>query len=300
MFSNSSINGLPNRDIMILNILSGLIVIVGLMIVIVGYGYRSATKLPANNPESFLASGKKAGKVVVCIGDSITHGKVSHNYVDELENRYSNRDVSFVNAGINSELSYNVLLRIDQVVKCAPDFITILIGTNDASATLNEKNAARYVKKHNLPRVPNRHWYEENLTAIIDILQEKTTAKIGLLSLPPITEDRTHSGYQRVAEYSGFIKKLAGHRNLVYLPLNELMDEILQTRGSQMKSSYVAGKSGLMYKAIFSHYILRQSWDEIAESNGFVFLTDNLHLNLRGALLATELIDGFLAVSSPE
>lgn len=280
---------------MIRKILTGLMAIVAVMFVIVGYGYRSATKLPDNNPESFLASGKKAGKVVVCIGDSITHGRVSHNYVDELENRYRDRDVSFVNAGINSQLSYNVLQRIDQVVKCTPDFITILIGTNDASATLNEKNAARYVKKQNLPRVPHRHWYEENLTAIIDILQEKTTAKIGLFSLPPITEDRAHNGYQRTAEYSGFIKQLAGQRNLVYLPLNELMDEILKKKDGQMKSSYVAGESDLMYKAIFSRYILGQSWDEIAESNGFVFLTDNLHLNRRGALMATQLIDDFLA-----
>jgi len=62
-------------------------VIVAVMIVIVGYGYRSGTKLPDNNPESFLASGKTAGKVVVCIGDSITHGRVSHSYVDELKNR---------------------------------------------------------------------------------------------------------------------------------------------------------------------------------------------------------------------
>jgi lysophospholipase L1-like esterase len=202
-----------------------------------------------------------------------------------------------VNAGINSQLSYNVLQRIDQVIKCTPDFITILIGTNDVSATLNEKNAARYVKKQNLPRVPHRHWYEQNLNAIINILQEKTTAKIGLLSLPPITEDRTHNGYQRAAEYSGVIKQLAEKRNLVYLPLNELMDEILQKREGQMKSSYVAGESGVMYKAIFSRYILGQGWDEISESNGFVFLTDNRHLNRRGALMATQLIDDFLAVS---
>jgi lysophospholipase L1-like esterase len=282
---------------MIRKILIGLMGIVVVMIVIVGYGYRSATKLPDNNPESFLASGKKAGKVVVCIGDSITHGRVSHNYVDELENRYRDRGISFVNAGINSQLSYNVLQRIDQVIKCTPDFITILIGTNDVSATLNEKNAARYVKKQNLPRVPHRHWYEQNLNAIINILQEKTTAKIGLLSLPPITEDRTHNGYQRAAEYSGVIKQLAEKRNLVYLPLNELMDEILQKREGQMKSSYVAGESGVMYKAIFSRYILGQGWDEISESNGFVFLTDNRHLNRRGALMATQLIDDFLAVS---
>lgn len=278
-------------------ILTGLMIIVTVMVVIVGYGYKSATQLPHNNPESFLASGKTAGTVVVCIGDSITHGRVSHNYVDELENLHRNMDISFVNAGINSQLSYNVLQRIDQVVKCSPDFITILIGTNDVSATLNEKNAARYVKQQKLPQTPHRLWYEENLIAIIDILQEKTSAKIGLLSLPPITEDSTHNGYQRAAEYSGFIKQLAKQRNLVYLPLNELMDEILQKRGSQIKSSYRAGEYGLMYKAIFSHYILGQTWDDIAESNDFVFLTDNLHLNGRGALMAAELIDDFLNIS---
>lgn len=64
-----------------------------------------------------------------------------------------------------------------------------------------------------------------------------------------------------------------------------------------MKSSYVAGGFGLMYKAIFSRYILGQSWDQISERNNFIFLTDNLHLNRKGALMATELIDDFLAVS---
>lgn len=282
---------------MIKKILTWLVAIAAVMAVIVAYGYRSATKLPDNNPESFLVSGKKAEKVVVCIGDSITHGRVSHNYVDELENRHKDRGFSFVNAGINSQLSYNVLQRMDQVIKCSPDFITILIGTNDVSATLNEKNAARYVREQNLPQVPQRQWYEENLTAVIDILQKKTTAKIALLSLPPITEDRTHTGYRRAAEYSGFIKHLAERRNLVYLPLNEAMNGVLRKKGNQVKSSYVAGEYGLMYKAIFSRYILGQSWDEIADSNNFVFLTDNLHLNRRGAVMITELIYDFLTAS---
>ncbi len=32
--------------------------------------------------------------VVVCVGDSITHGRVSHNYVDELKNLHRNMDIS--------------------------------------------------------------------------------------------------------------------------------------------------------------------------------------------------------------
>lgn len=278
---------------MIKMILTGLMICVGVMMVGVGYGYRAATRLPDNSPKSFLASAKNAGTVVVCIGDSITHGRVSHNYVDELADRFRDKDVSFVNAGINSQLSYNVVQRIDEVVDCDPDFITIMIGTNDASATLNEKNSARYVKTQHLPRVPTRQEYEENLVAIIDVLQKKTRAKIGLLSLPPITEDRTHPGYGRAAEYSAIIRRVAGQYNLAYLPLNESMDAGLQTRNG--KSAYVAGESGLLYTAIFSRYLLGRSWDEISQNNGFFFLTDNLHLNSRGALMAADLIDNFLA-----
>ncbi|WDP83782.1 MAG: SGNH/GDSL hydrolase family protein [Desulfobacter sp.] len=279
---------------MIKKILICTVCIVGVVVVILGYGYQSATQLPDNTPKAFLASGKKAEKVVVCIGDSITHGRVSHNYVDELQARFQGQDVFFVNAGINSELAYNVLQRIDEVVKCSPDFITILIGTNDVSATLNEKNAARYVREQNLPRIPDPKWYEKNLIAIIDILRTKTRAQIGLLSLPPITEDRRHPGFARTREYSKIIKDLAAQHNLVYLPLNEKMNAVLQTRDPQMKSSYVAGEYKLMYKAIFSHYILGRTWDEIAENNDFVFLTDNLHLNGRGALTVAGLIEGFL------
>ncbi len=273
------------------------LIIVAVMVLILVYGYQSATRLPHNTPESFLASGKRSGKVVVCLGDSITHGRVSHNYVDELKRRYPDRDISFVNAGINSELAHNLLERLDPVIKCNPDIITILVGTNDVQATLTEKSAARYIKKFNLPQVPNRRWYEKNLTAIIDILQEKTTAKIGLLSLPPITEDREHSDYQRAREYSEFIKKLANQHNLGYLPLNESMDKVLKTEKPGVKSSYMAGNSGLMYWAIFNHYILGKTWDKISQGNGFAFLTDNIHLNSRGALLIVELIDGFLSDS---
>ncbi len=43
-------------------ILTGLMAIVAVMIGIVGYGYRSATKLPDNTPESFLVSEKRAGE----------------------------------------------------------------------------------------------------------------------------------------------------------------------------------------------------------------------------------------------
>jgi hypothetical protein len=49
-----------------------------------------------------------------------------------------------------------------------------------------------------------------------------------------------------------------------------------------------------MYKAIVRHYLLGQSWNRISEKNGFLFLTDFIHLNAKGATVAADLIDGFI------
>lgn len=259
------------------------------------YGHRSATKYPDNSPKAFLESESSAdGKVVVCIGDSITHGRVSFNYVDELSAMYRSKNYSFINAGINTELAYNVRQRLDEIIRCNPDFITILIGTNDVLATLNEKNAARFAKVMNLPVTPDKKGYTENLIEIINRLKQETHAKIAVLSLPPVTEAKAHAGYQRAIEYSAAIKNIARQKNVTYLALNESMVESIQKGTPKENANYKGGENTVMYQAIFSHYILRKSWDNIADDNGFLFLTDNIHLNKRGAGIVVQLINGFL------
>ena len=48
-----------------------------------------ARRMPANNPGNFKAAQLpvQKSKVAVCVGDSITHGSVSCNYVDILSGR---------------------------------------------------------------------------------------------------------------------------------------------------------------------------------------------------------------------
>ncbi len=201
--------------------------------------YRAATRLPDNRPQVFsnetIAAGKK---VVVCIGDSLTHGRVSYNYVDDLDQRFPD-EYLFVNAGINSELAYNVAQRLDAVIALQPDYVTILIGSNDVLGSLGEESARRYIKKWKLPQAPDRPWFRENLTQIVARLQKETRAKIALLSLPPVTEDIAHPGYRQARAYSTVIR-------------------------------------------------------EIAEDNNFLFLTDFIHLNKKGAGIAADLIDAFI------
>ena len=57
-------------------------------------------------------------KLVVCLGASIVRGQFSANFVDMLKTRLS--DFQFVNAGVNGDLAYNVLRRLDAVLAQQP------------------------------------------------------------------------------------------------------------------------------------------------------------------------------------
>jgi len=280
---------------MIKRVLIALGIVVGAVVLILYYGVHSAKKLPDNFPGAFVASGIPPGKkVVVCAGNSITHGRVSHNYVDELAARHRADDLVFVNAGINSELAYNLAQRIDDIKRCKPHYVTILIGTNDALAGMGKKSADKYIKTWNLPQQPTREWFKKNLIQIVDRLSSETNAKLAILSLPPITEDANSLGYKQAKLYSSVIKGIATDKKVIYLPLNEEMDKAVRQRKPTSERVFQGHERGPMYKAIFSHYILGRSWNAIADRNGSLYLTDSIHLNKRGSKIVADLIDDFI------
>jgi lysophospholipase L1-like esterase len=258
--------------------------------------YADAQRLPDNNPRSFLARGAQArqGAVVVCAGDSITHGRVSINYVDILSQRLSSRGFTLVNAGINSELAYNLGQRLDEIIKCDPDVVTVLIGSNDANATLSESALERSLDEMRLPRNPDSRWFRSNLEAICTRLKSETRARIALLSLPPMGEEPGSDAYRRAAEYSRIIREIAAAQRVDYLPLNEVMTRGIEARGKMPEILFRGDPEFVMYRALARHYLLRESYDDISESYGFLYLTDLLHLNTRGASAVADLIEEYV------
>jgi lysophospholipase L1-like esterase len=265
--------------------------------VLVGYGYWRATKLPRMNPARFLKSARSRGArvktIVVLVGDSITHGAASANYVDMLAQRFGMDGPVLVNAGINGLLAHGVVERLDEIIRCAPDFITILIGTNDAYASLSEENAQRYVKQWDLPQLPDPVWYRENLVAIIEKLQAQTEARLAVLSLPTIGEDLDSIAYRRGAEHSQIIKEVTAERGVTCLPLHERMVDYLQAHPSTQKYPIEEFRK-VMYWVLAKRYLLGRSYDEIAADNGFLLHPDHLHLSEAGAAMVADLIEGFV------
>ena len=232
-------------------------------------------------------------RTVVCFGDSITRGEVSANYIDLLEERFSPQDFSFVNAGVNNDLSYNLLLRMDEVISQQPDFVTVLIGTNDVIATIQPLGALYDILRKQLNRWPNLEWSTHNLIEVIHCLKSETHAHIAVASIPVLGEDLTSLPNRRVSIYNQRAKKIAAREGVDYLPVFERQVDFLNSDGTPRKWAYT-GSVALTAEFLVRHYLAQESLDEYSRRKGFELLTDSVHMNSQGAALIADEIEKFL------
>lgn len=280
---------------MVKKILAAVVILIVILFAVYEYAYNRAQKLPENNPREFVSKGGKqpGQKVLVCVGDSITHGTVSYDYVKILKGALAPRNIMVVNAGINGETAWNVLKRADEIIACNPDYITILIGTNDTNGTFSPIVAKRQFKDQGIPQRPDKIWFRENLTKLCETLKTRTKARIALLSIPPIGEEPEHPAFKLAQEFSAIIKDVAIKEGMTYIPLNEKLTEMLIASGHRPRFSY-SPEDFVMYRSIARHFFLGQSYDKISEIHGYYLLTDHLHLNGRAAGTVAGMIEGFI------
>jgi len=250
---------------------------------------------PRDNPYNFVKKMKRKRKTskkarIVFIGDSLTHGNLSVNYIKMIAKKLG-KNYDYINAGMNAELAYNVLLRLESIIACKPDFITILIGTNDANAELKDIQDKKSIKMLNLPRKPDKKWYIKNLEKIISELKEKTDAKIAICSIPIIGEEISGKAFKQSIDYSKTICEIANKHEINYLPINEKMIGYLKQYPSNPK--YLHEKR-LVEEAVFKHFLYRKSFDKISEEFGFSLLIDHVHINTEGVKIIADLIIDFI------
>ncbi|MBN1409702.1 MAG: hypothetical protein JW969_02585 [Spirochaetales bacterium] len=227
--------------------------------------------------------------VVVCLGDSITQGIISTNYVNILQKKYTDRFI-FVNSGVNGNLAYNLNIRLQpDCLDFNPDYVTILIGTNDVNSQESGKMMKKYRKQQKLPQVPDFSFYKDNLRKIIERVKNETRAKIGIMSLPLIGELLSSKVNDRVKEYNALIREYADEYGIDYLPLYERQYDYL--KGLSDRHPGVHTKKHML-KTI--SLMFRRSFDKIAALNGFHLSYDGVHMTTTGADLIVRCLSGFL------
>ena len=251
-------------------------------------------RLPSNAPARMAGADGGDGLTVVCIGDSITHARTSSDYVALLQKRFRPKGYRFVNAGINGELAYNALQRLDTVVACRPSWITLMVGTNDAYAALSTANAHETMEQMDLPERPTRETFRRYLTDICLQLRNASPAPLALLSLPPLGEDPSHRAFEMTAAYSRIIQSVAHETGNAYLPIHERMRAYLEDRADRPGRSFGEYRDGMGLAVKVRRFLLKQSFGTISRRNGFVLLTDFFHLNEAGAAIVADAIAEFI------
>ncbi len=247
---------------------------------------------PARAPERWSESLRpESGPVVLCLGDSITHGHLGSDWTGLL----ASRGLTVVNGGINGELAWNVTQRVDRALACRPDVVTVLIGANDAMASHDEASGRRYLKLVNLPRLPDLEWFEENLRVLVHQLREGSEARIALMTLAPIGEDPRAPIATLVGECNAIIARVAEDLGVDLLPLHDRLAALLDESSGAGQHRYEPGTRGTirMVGAGALHYLLGMSWDRIADRRGLALTVDLVHLNDRAGRIVAELIEGF-------
>jgi acyl-CoA thioesterase-1 len=168
-----------------------------------GYGdYKGPAKHP---PKEYLARGRQPSTrvLVVSAGDSLTQGTFSADYVGLLRTKLNGKGYEFVNAGVNGEMSQELLARVQEIIACKPDVITILIGTNDVHDLIRTN-----IHDPSNPRA-SLALYRRNLEQIILQIQSETQARVAVLSIPPLGEDLESPANIILRRYNDSVREIA-------------------------------------------------------------------------------------------
>ena len=259
------------------------------------------SRLPKYHPNNYFSDAKDNRQVIVCCGDSITHGRIGYDWFSDLHKK--DRSRIYINAGINGDLAWNLYTRIEDIISCNPDIITILIGTNDAMGSQSEEMGEDYIKRKGLPRIPSIDWYEENYELIINSLSDKTNAKIYLITLPWIGELENEEIIEIVKSHNKVIKSLGKKYNLEVIELFKEMHKTINESKSQELKRKPVGYYMVNFKrfyriarAVFMYYIFGISWNKIGEKYGLVTTCDFIHLNEYSGVILSELIRDHLKI----
>jgi lysophospholipase L1-like esterase len=180
------------------------------------YGYRQSQDMTIDIQRKYILENGKGKKSVkyIALGDSLTYGFGGSNYKgtfpyilsQKLLKKY--RKVEIINLAICGARIEDLLYKqIPESVRLKPNFITILIGTNDV---------------HNFTKIEK---FRNILKNIIDQLKKKTDAQILIINIPYlITEYMTFPAYNlfmdlRIKKFNRVIEETANLKKVKYFDL---------------------------------------------------------------------------------
>ena len=249
---------------------------------------------PPNHIKNWHKTRKNANfKRFVCVGDSNTHGIQAVPYCDILSEKLISSRIQVINAGINGNTVYHVSERLPEILSIKPDFISILIGTNDAiciapPSPFMQKMLHKTIPPQFHPSLANFASQLRNL--VIRIQTASPHTKICLISTPIVGNELGGDLYQALKDISNIIKSIAGEFRLVYVPLFEEQTKIIVQNYFHLSEQNTPNYLRLIFRSLFKHFLFGTNLDTISEENQFPLSIEGIHLNSKSANLVASLI----------
>ncbi len=248
------------------------------------------SRRPSYRPDTERAS--EGDSVLLCLGDSITHGALGGNWVASLRAHLAGEGWLVANGGINGQQVWNIAQRLERALECRPDMAVLFIGTNDVMAQQRSDRAALYVKQNRLPQVPDLDWSIAQLVELVPRLCA-AVSRVALCTIPPLGDDEEHEIAALVARYNRAVREQAAAHGCVLLDVHGAVRSLL----GPARRPYV-GAPRAIFRLIMSvgaaHYLRGRSWDAIARSAGFGATVDGIHLTDTAAARVHDLVAGFV------
>ncbi|HEX2576553.1 MAG TPA: SGNH/GDSL hydrolase family protein, partial [Aquihabitans sp.] len=167
-----------------------------------------------------------------CLGDSLTRAQLSADYVDQLGRDLPPGALEVSRFGVNGDLAYNLLQRLDQVLDTPADVVTVLIGTNDARASVAGHPVEATMRRKHLPVRPTPTWFRDCLGEVVERLGAETDARVGLLSPPVLGQDLAGPAAAASGAVSRIVAELASDLGVALLPLHDAQVAHLRRAGA--------------------------------------------------------------------
>ncbi|CAE7691914.1 AVT6 [Symbiodinium pilosum] len=250
-----------------------------------------------DTPKEFLKQRRRLRKgtaPIVCLGDSITRGNLSSDWVSSLREELKQGLV--LNAGINMQCSSNIQQRIGEVIKCQPSHVTVLVGTNDLKAALSPVEGFMYRVFGQLPEVPSLESYERTLRDIKTRLID-AGANVALVSPPVLGEDIHSEANKRAAEFASVVRKVAQSGGAcTYLPLFEMTFASLPVGGRPYCGMNFFAWCCLL---CWDMHILQRDPEEIQRERNLGVTLDLVHLGPQAAKRLADMVHDFIRTEPP-
>jgi lysophospholipase L1-like esterase len=270
---------------------------------------------PANEARSFLYFirhnlSPKRSPVLVCLGDSLTHGTVSHSYTVDVPTQVAATlakeppkanslfadPLWVVNCGQNFITTHTIWReRLTKALDCHPDYIFLLIGTNDMLGIYTPQYGKFIQNINELPEALSMATFTRNFHGILQhIAQASPMTQVGVATLPPLGEDMRSAPNKLIREANAIIEQAcqqAGDKFTV-IPLFDRFESILEKEGRRGRGSSIVAfaVNGFLY-ALFKGMIKLNTLGKVW---GNSLLHDGIHMNERAAEECVDLIVDWL------